>query len=88
MLGRTVAGQFDTRVFVRSVPFSRQRPRGRIDRLNSGDRRRSVTVVYRMFFFECWPPGAPGGFFYRDWGSWLVRIGGVTTTPPLVIIDH
>nr|DAV69090.1 MAG TPA: hypothetical protein [Inoviridae sp.] len=44
--------------------------------------------MFRTFFFECWPPGAPGGYFYRDWDSWLVRIEGVTTTPPLVIIDH
>ena len=79
MLGSSIP-----RVVVRSVFSSRQRPRGRIDRLNSGDRRRSVTVVYRTIFFECSLPGAPGSFFYRDWGSWLVRTGGVTTTPPLV----
>nr|DAF85008.1 MAG TPA: hypothetical protein [Inoviridae sp. ctzMc2] len=28
-------------------------------------------------------PGASGSFFYRDWGSWLVRIGGALRHPPL-----
>lgn len=79
MLGSSII-----RVVVRSVPFSRQRPRGRIDRLNSGDRRRSVTVVYRLIFCECSPPGAPGGFSCVPGVVGWFGQGGVTTTPPLV----